>query len=196
MIALQSKWDTIYSNHTGLIEASELLQNNRHLLPATGKALDLACGLGGNALLMADHGLLVDAWDISSVALTKLQKQADSLQLSIATRQCEISPKILPHNYYDVIVISRFLDRSLCNAIMDALTPEGLLFYQTFTRDKLDQLGPSNPNYLLERNELLALFAPLSLVYYQECARIGDLRHGNRNEAYFIGQKSPIGINQ
>jgi tellurite methyltransferase len=63
------------------------------------------------------------------------------------------------------------------------------LFYQTFTRNKLDQHGPSNPDYLLGDNELLSLFSSLSLVFYQEYARIGDWRYGNRNEACFIGQK-------
>ena len=189
MIVTQNKWDGIYSDHTGLVEAAEVLRKNRHLLPVAGKALDLACGLGGNALLLAAHGLSVDAWDISPVALAKLQEQALYQRISIVTRQCHITPAILLPNSYEVIVVSRFLDRSLCNAIMTALKREGLLFYQTFTRDKSDQLGPSNPNYLLERNELLTLFAPLSLVYYQEYASVGDLRQGNRNEAYYIGQK-------
>jgi len=189
MIALQDKWNTIYLNHTDYVEAAEVLQRNRHLLPETGNALDLASGLGGNALLLANHGLSVDAWDISQVALTKLQEQAGRQDCKILTRQCQITPATLPSNYYDVIVISRFLDRSLCNAIMASLKLDGLLFYQTFTRHKLDPLGPSNPDYLLERNELLTLFAPLSLIYYQEYGRVGNVRSENRNEAYYIGQK-------
>jgi hypothetical protein len=72
---------------------------------------------------------------------------------------------------------------------MAALKPGGLLFYQTFTRNKLDQQGPSNPDYLLASNELLRLFKPLNVVFYQEYAKLGDVRFGNRNEACFIGQK-------
>jgi len=72
---------------------------------------------------------------------------------------------------------------------MAALTTGGLLFYQTFTRDKLDRQGPGNPDFLLASNELLRLFAPLTLIFYQEYARIGDLQRGDRNEARFIGQK-------
>ena len=95
----------------------------------------------------------------------------------------------LPHLANFATVIRRFLDRSLCNAIMADLKSEGLLFYQTFTRNTLDRHGPSNPDYLLDRQELMALFSPLTLVSYQENAGIGDLRHGNRNETCFIGQK-------
>jgi SAM-dependent methyltransferase len=138
---------------------------------------------------LAKHDLQVDAWDISPVALAHLQNQAKQNPICITTHQCDIKSNSLLTNHYDVIVISRFLDRSLCNAIMAALKPEGLLFYQTFTRNKLDQTGPGNPDYLLDGNELLSLFSSLSLVFYQEYARIGDLRYGNRNEACFIGQK-------
>jgi len=188
MKALQEKWDAIYSQRLQA-EAIEVLRANRCLLPGQGRALDLACGLGGNALLMAEAGLSVDAWDISGVALQALRDQAGVRDLRVDTRQCNITAAIMPTELYDVIVISRFLDRALCNAIMAALKTGGLLFYQTFTRGKLDQQGPSNPDYLLASNELLRLFAPMTLVFYQEYARIGDLRCGNRNEACIIGQK-------
>ncbi|AEG02918.1 class I SAM-dependent methyltransferase [Methylomonas methanica] len=195
MIDPQDKWDSIYADCNQTPNVSEVLSTHNHLLPEQGKALDLACGLGGNALLLAEHGLSVDAWDISAVALSRLQIQAEQRQLQIALRQVFVNPGKLPRNYYDVIVISRFLDRSLCNAIMAALKTEGLLFYQTFTRNKLDRQGPGNPAYLLDCNELLHLFSPLNLVFYQEYARIGDLRRGNRNEACFIGQKlKPVPI--
>lgn len=189
MSELQAKWDAIYSENTEKPKAAEVLLYNQHLLPEYGNTLDLACGLGANALLLAQQKLQVEAWDVSSVALTKLGEQAQKQHLSISTRQCLITADLLPENYYDVIVISRFLDRSLCNAIMAALKTEGLLFYQTFTRNKLDQQGPSNPEYLLDCNELLRLFSPLSLIFYQEFGRTGNLQHGNRNEASYIGQK-------
>ena len=189
MIDLQSKWDKIYSHSRQPVYASQVLSEHAYLLPDQGQALDLACGLGGNALFLTKHDLHVDAWDISPIALSHLQNQAKQNSFSITTQQCDITSNSFPTNHYDVIVISRFLDRSLCNAIMAALKPEGLLFYQTFTRNKLDQQGPSNPDFLLDGNELLTLFSSLSLVFYQEYARIGDLRYGNRNEACFIGQK-------
>jgi tellurite methyltransferase len=186
---LQRKWEAIYRETTHSSVASEVLSAHRFLLPKQGRALDLACGMGGNALLLAEHGLEVEAWDISQEALTKLRSQASEQRLPITARQCQINSETLEHASFDVIVISRFLDRTLGNAIIEALKPEGLLFYQTFTRNKLDQQGPTNRDYLLNCNELLRLFSPLTLVFYQEYARIGDLLTGNRNEACFIGQK-------
>jgi len=189
MIDLQRKWDSIYSKAEAPAPVAEVLTQHRYLLPDSGRALDLACGQGRNALFLAECGLQVDAWDISAVALQILQQTAIDKDLSIATRQCFIGTETLPPQTYDVIVICRFLDRTLCNAIMAALKPGGLLFYQTFTRNKLDQQGPNNPEYLLKSNELLRLFKPLNVVFYQEYAKLGDVRIGNRNEACFIGQK-------
>ena len=185
----QAKWDAIYRLSNLQTQPCQVLADQQFLLPKQGKALDLACGLGSNALLLAKAGLQVEAWDISPVALTYLQKQADIHRLQISTKQRNITPEMLPVAEYDVIVISRFLDRSLCNAIMMALKSDGLLFYQTFTRAKLDPQGPGNPDFLLDTNELLRLFRPLTLIHYQEHAKIGNLQYGNRNEAQFIGQK-------
>ncbi|MBD9358603.1 class I SAM-dependent methyltransferase [Methylomonas albis] len=190
MSDLQDKWDAIYQNASAPASPAEVLTQHQCLLPKHGKALDLACGLGGNALLLAEYGLQVDAWDISAVGLQILQQTAVNKHLDIATHQCFIDAETLPQQTYDVIVISRFLDRTLCNAIMAALKPGGLLFYQTFTRNKLDQQGPSNPDYLLASNELLRLFSPLNVIFYQEYAKLGDVRFGNRNEACFIGQEN------
>jgi tellurite methyltransferase len=176
---LQKKWNSFYSCSNQASLACEVLTKHAFLMPKTGKGLDLACGLGGNALLMASAGLDVEAWDISGVALQ-----------NISVRPCQIIPEILPIEQYEIIVVSRFLDRSLSNAIMAALKPKGLLFYQTYCQDKIDSLGPNNPEYLLAKNELLSLFSALSLIFYQEYAKVGDLEYGNRNEALFIGQKS------
>lgn len=191
MTTTRAKWNGIYQMSAGLGQPMELLQTHACLLPTTGKALDLACGLGANALMLAAHGLSVDAIDISDIALARLQTEATNRHLAITTWQHDLSTKSLPDQHYDVIVICRFLDRTLSDAIMAALKPAGLLFYQTFTRDKISPQGPVSPDYLLARNELLDMFKPLHLVFYQEIGRIGDLSlcHGNRNEACFIGQK-------
>ena len=65
MTELQAKWDEIYSLASASPVACTLLSEHKYLLPTEGKALDLACGLGGNALMLAASGLSVEAWDIS-----------------------------------------------------------------------------------------------------------------------------------
>jgi SAM-dependent methyltransferase len=190
MTDLIDKWNALYSqSNTGDDSVTAVLSEHAFLLPHTGTALDLASGLGGNAVFLARHGLAVTALDISSVAINKLTRYAAEHKLTINADQQHITPESLKANRFDVIVVSRFLDRTLMNAIIDALKPNGLLFYQTFTREKATDTPPHNPDYLLANNELLALFAPLTVVFYQENALIGQQQRGLRNEAQYIGQK-------
>lgn len=187
-IEIESKWNNIYKGNTISFPADVLIENS-FLLPKQGCVLDLACGLGENALFLAERKLDAHAWDVSSVALNRLQQKAKDKQLKVALKQVLIEPKTLPENTFDVIVLSRFLDRSLSNAIMSGLKMDGLLFYQTYVREKITESGPKNPDFLLARNELLQLFSPLKVVLYKENSLIGDLTQGERNEAFFIGQK-------
>lgn len=190
MDAITSKWDQIYSkSDLAFSTAIEVLSENNFLLPKTGLALDLACGLGANAIFLAEHGLAVTAWDISAVAINKLKTYAALKDLNISASQEKIIPDSLPKSLYDVIVVSRFLDRSLSDAIIGGLKPDGLLFYQTFIQEKTTPKPPNNPHYLLRRGEMLEIFSPLKLIFYRENALVGNQLLGLRNEAQFVGQK-------
>ena len=190
MDAVINKWDHIYrQSDQARYPASQVLTENNFLLPATGMALDLASGLGANAIYLAERGLAVTAWDISFVAIDKLKTYAVQQGLNINACQQKIVAVGFTQGYFDVIVVSRFLDRTLSDAIIGALKPGGLLFYQTFTLEKASPKPPNNPDYLLTENELLALFSPLRVIFYRENALIGNQLRGLRNEAQFIGQK-------
>ena len=52
----------------------------------------------------------------------------------------------------------------------------------------MDSVGPSNPDYLLEENELLRLFPRLILRGYREDSGFGDT--DLRNQAYLVAEKS------
>ncbi len=185
------KWNRIYSgSEPELSLPAPVLTENDFLLPQAGRALDLASGLGGNAIYLALRGLAVTALDQSSVAIDKLNAYATMHHLTIDGRQQKIDSMIFTESGYDVIVVSRFLDRTLSDAIIGALNPGGLLFYQTYTLNKLAGQGPSNPDYLLTENELLNMFSPLTVVFYRENALIGNIEYGLRNEAQFIGRNN------
>jgi hypothetical protein len=78
----------------------------------------------------------------------------------------------------------------MCQEIISALRPGGLLFYQTFIRNKLSSGGPSSDEFLLDPNELLSLFAELHiLVYQEEDPRWGNSEQGERNLAALIGAR-------
>ncbi|MGR8936060.1 MAG: class I SAM-dependent methyltransferase [Gammaproteobacteria bacterium] len=192
MVSPSEKWDRIYAQQTTeQPETASVLREHTFLLPPRGTALDLACGLGANAMLLAHAGLNTEAWDISPVALQRLQQRADTEGMALRTRCLDIQPAYFVSESFDAIVVSRFLDRSLCPAIVEALKPGGLLFYQTYTREKIAAQGPTNPAYLLGENELLRLFSALRIVFYCEHGMIGEFAQGLRNEAQLIGQKRP-----
>ncbi len=186
----RAKWDARYrSAAPEAPQAAAVLREYAHLLPPQGQALDIACGLGGNALLLARHGLHTSAWDISAVALEHLQEFARAQGTPVTTVQRDAVALPPPPASVDVIVVSRFLDRALCPLLADALRPGGLLFYQTFTRERVSAGGPGNPAYLLAPGELLQLFAGLLPLAYHDEGRVGDTRRGRRDEASLVAQK-------
>ena len=189
------KWNKIYQSKaqtvkTTTLSSAYILQEFRHLLPGHGKALDLACGLGANALFLAQHNLQTHAWDISSVAIEKLSEISKSLNLNINLEIRDVITKPPQENYFDVIVVSHFLDRQIMPEIITALRHNGLLFYQTFTKTRVQESGPSSDKYRLGKNELLDLCKDLDTIVYREEGTIGDTESGFRNEALFIGQRS------
>ncbi len=186
---VQQKWDARYRQMDREPKPARVLLENRHLLPSAGCALDLACGLGGNALLLAEHGLDTWAWDISTVAVVRVQEAARQRCLALHVEVRDVSVHLPPPGSFDVIVVSRFLDRHIASALIQALNPEGLLFYQTFTRHAVDVIGPTNPAYLLDAGELLSLFGQLHVLVYRDEGRVGDVTQGLRHEALFVGQK-------
>ncbi len=192
MNELLEKWNRRYRDAS--VEAAapaRVLVENRHLLPAQGQALEIACGLGANARLLAEHGLQTLAWDIASVAVAKLNAfaQREHLPLQAEVHDVELAPP--EPESVDVIVVSHFLTRELAPPLVNALRRGGLLFYQTFIQESVDDTGPGNPAFRLEANELLRLFAPLRILVYREEGRVGDVAQGFRNEAMLVGCKAP-----
>ncbi|WP_101758680.1 bifunctional 2-polyprenyl-6-hydroxyphenol methylase/3-demethylubiquinol 3-O-methyltransferase UbiG [Oceanicoccus sp. KOV_DT_Chl] len=187
--AITNKWDQRYQHKTRAGDPCWLLRNNLHLLPSTGSSLDVACGLGANALCLAAQGLQSHGWDISTVALEKLTEFAQQQSLAVTTLQRDIEQQPPAANSFDVIVVSHFLYRPIMADLVAALKPGGLLFYQTFNQNKTTAAGPSSATYLLTPNELLTLLSPLQLHFYREDGRTGQLDSGLRDCSYFIGKK-------
>lgn len=184
---LRKKWDDRYADAAGAASPIDVLADNAHLLPDKGEALDLACGLGGNALFLARHGLHTHAWDLSATAIERLSACSPGMSLVAEVRDVIANPP--DRARYDVICVGHFLDRGLCDAIADALRPGGLLFYQTFSAERVDESGPSDGPFRLQTNELLHLFSRLTVRVYRDEGRVGDLAKGFRNRAQLVAQR-------
>ncbi len=131
------------------------------------RALDLACGAGRNALYLAKLGYLVDAWDISDVALDLLVRAArrEGVTARIHPRRVDLDWALLPEATYDLIVDTYFLDRRLFEPMAAALRPGGLLFIETLlsTPER-----PGRPDYYLQPGELPKAFRSLQPLLWRE----------------------------
>ena len=169
----RTEWDERHANAEGVGNPSEVLLRNRHLLPKSGKALDFACGRGANALELAKCGLDTHAWDFSAVAIERLHDEAQQRGLSVEGEERDVVSKPPEPNSFDLIIVTHFLERDLFPALMAALRPGGLLFYQTFIREiRLDR-GPKSTEWRLGNNELLQAFSDLRVHYYLEEGALG-----------------------
>ena len=145
------------------------------LLPAGGRALDVACGRGRHALLLAAAGLEVTAADRDPGALRAVAEAKARLGLPVSIREMDLEgvETDLGEAAFDVVVVFRYLHRPLFAALLRALAPGGLLVYETFTRAQAEHGHPKNPAFLLEPGELRTLVAPLAVVRYREGERDG-----------------------
>lgn len=152
-----------------LVENADLLPRYVVGQPAP-RALDVACGRGRNALWLAAAGYETEAVDRDGEALSDLRQLAVELGLTVDARAVDLerSGVSLGEARYDLIVVTRYLHRPLFAAIRDALRPEGVLVYETFTVEQASRGRPSNPAFLLQAGELPRLVAPLHVVRQHE----------------------------
>ena len=147
------------------------LTDNRDLWPTTGRVLDIACGRGRNALLIAQAGLEVHAIDRDSDAISELRAEADRQRLSIETEVIDLEtnpPPALGESLYDMIVLINYLHRPLMPMIRTAIKPGGRIFYETFTTRQSERGKPRNPAFLLKDGELRELLAPFVILRWRE----------------------------
>jgi tellurite methyltransferase len=142
-----------------LLATADLLPRER------GRALDVACGRGRHALLLAAAGFAVDAVDRDQAAIAFLRATADRLELPVSTTAVDLAAApSLERDAYALVVVFRYLHRPLFPALVASLAPGGLLLYETFTVDQAALGKPSDPAHLLLHGELLRLVAPLEVV--------------------------------
>jgi rhodanese-related sulfurtransferase len=150
---------------------SAWLIENADLLPRGGKALDVACGRGRHALLLASAGFDVHAIDANQEAIDRLREIANRLRLKVNADVVDLEtspPPSLGTGAYDVVLGFNYLHRPLMPALKSAAAPGGRIFYETFTTRQAERGHPTNPDFLLRDGELNELMAPLSILRSRE----------------------------
>ena len=186
----QIRWDKAHAaSHkseqpTSLL--AEVIENDSWVIPP-GKALDVACGKGRNAVFLAQLGFDVTAIDVSPVALQEGQRLAKEKSLTIKWQQADLASFDLPEAHFDVVINFNYLQRSLVRQLIACLRGGGHLIFETFLIDQQTLGHPSNPDYLLRHNELLNFCRDLRVLFYRE----GKFRDGSEESfrAGILAQK-------
>ncbi len=167
----RERWNRKYAAGEGPahFEPKHFLVEHCHLLTG-GRAYDVACGFGGNALYLAERGYRVDAADVSSVALEKAQAEAGRRGLRLNLVQADLARWWVPPARYDRILVFYYLNRDLTADLARGLRPGGLLFQAHHNKRFLEERPDFNPDYLLDVGELrqLALDAGLEILHYRD----------------------------
>ena len=165
----RERWNARYAagEYVARIHPSPLLTAWADRLPR-GRALDVACGRGRNAIHLAAHGYAVDAMDISGVALAGARERAEAAGVAVNWIETDLDRPDIARDAYDVIVVARFLYRPLIPRLVDALRPGGHVVYDHhyITPGVVD--GPKSRRFRARPNELLERFRALRVLSYEE----------------------------
>lgn len=153
---------------------STWLLENADLLPRGGRVLDVACGRGRHALLLAAAGFNVTAIDRDEESLARLKQVADNVGIPVDTQAIDLEtdpPPSLGSQSYDAILVFNYLHRPLMPMLREATKVGGRIFYETFTTRQAERGHPRNPAFLLADGELEQLLAPFAIAR----SRSGDI---------------------
>jgi SAM-dependent methyltransferase len=158
--------------HGALDEPSRWVARFAPLI-APGEVLDLACGDGRHARLLAALGHQVLAVDRDAEALKRSEGES-IIALQVDLEDCARPEAAWPFaaNRFMGIVVTNYLFRPLLPRILSSLAPNGVLIYETFARGNERFGKPSNPDFLLAPGELLdavlGVPEPLRVIAYED----------------------------
>ncbi len=179
----KTRWNTKHQNVPMPTSPSEIIIKN--VKPSQGcRALDIACGTGRNTHYLAELGFEVDAVDISDYALSQINHTN-----KIHTIESDLSNYCITPNNYDLIININYLERKLFSGMVEGLNRGGILIFETFiAAHKPGYHNPSNPDFLLQLNELPTKFSTLKILFYEEYDKKN--MYGEKVKiASFIGQR-------
>lgn len=180
----RQRWDQRYQEPHYASEREPFPLIVQHVQPLAsnasgndGLALDLACGLGHNAVWLARQGYRVLAVDGSLVALRRGLRAArhHGLNDRILFVLADLDHFRPPADCFSLICVIRFLSRGLFPAIRAALKPGGLLIYASLNWHCTETRPDIAPQYLLGPGELLEAFGDYDVIAASEEGDLSSL---------------------
>jgi SAM-dependent methyltransferase len=129
-----------------------------------GLVLDVACGAGRHARLLARLGFEVQAVDRAPELFADPPQNVHVLGADLEEGAWPFEGR-----RFDAVVVTNYLHRPLLPILAGSLEPGGLLVYETFARGNERFGKPSNPAFLLQPGELLeAVRGRLRVIAYED----------------------------
>ena len=166
----REKWDRKYAegSYQSRTYPSPFLVERLAELPK-GRALDLACGTGRNALCLAEAGYEVEAMDISGVAIERARAAARERRLEVSWRVADLDGFGPPPGRYDLITVIRYTNRAMMECLPEGLTEGGMLLVEHHFLTTATVGGPTSRAFRLAPNELIDLFhGRLRILFHDE----------------------------
>jgi SAM-dependent methyltransferase len=163
-------WEERYRSRERLAEdflatPTPLLVETAQGLPP-GRALDLACGTGRNALWLASRQWKVTAVDGSTAAIEALRQRAAAASLAVDARVADLErgEYTIEPEAWNLIVISYYLQRDLFPQVRRGLAPGGTVIAIVHFADA----GEVPSRYSLGPDELAGYFDGLDVLHSYE----------------------------
>jgi tellurite methyltransferase len=138
-------------------------------------ALYLAMGRGRHALLLARAGFRTFGVDVQFDAVRDTVGRARADGLIVRGWYEDLTRTRLPENFFDVVLVTRYLQRDLFPSIRELVSaggtggPGGFILYETFTTNQRRLgVGPTSSEHLLAPGELLQYFDGFEVLFYEE----------------------------
>jgi SAM-dependent methyltransferase len=167
-----AEWDRRYAEQPWLWTAQPnvfLVEEVAALAP--GRALDLACGEGRNAVWLAERGWDVTGVDFSTVALDRARRLADDRGVAVALVHADLDAYEPPRRAFDLVValylqVPPVLRRVALGRAVEAVAEGGTLLVVGHDLENLEHGvgGPHSPDVLYTVDDVVAAVAPLAVI--------------------------------
>jgi len=126
-------------------------------------------GRGRHTLPLARAGFHTFGVDRSFDAVRDGVRAALDAGTPIAAWCADLTAYPLPAGRFDLVLVTRYLQRDLFPTIRAAVRAGGFVLYETFTVSQLALgRGPTSPDHLLRPGELREYFEEFEIVFYEE----------------------------
>jgi SAM-dependent methyltransferase len=161
-----AEWDDMYASSAQLFSGRPnfaLVTDVSGLEP--GRALDVGCGEGADAVWLASKGWAVTALDVSRVALDRAAQSAGQSAVSVQWLHTGLVDAVLPQLGFDLVsaqypALRSSPDRTAERALLAAVAPGGLLhivYHAGFDSEEAKSRGIDPADYVWPTDVVAAL---------------------------------------